>query len=71
MAQKQLQVGDMVGVAVNFSQKKHKKAVLIFKNLEIYLMRINWLDFHAAEKNENFSKKKVSIFRFFAYVLYA
>ena len=71
MAQKQLQVGDMVGVAVNFSQKKHKKAVLIFKNLEIYLMRINWLDFHAAEKIENFSKKKVSIFRFFAYVLYA
>ena len=49
--QKQLKVGDMAGAAVSFSQKKHKKAVLIFKNLEIYLMRINWLDFHAAEKN--------------------
>ena len=41
-----------------FFSKKHKKAVLIFKNLEIYLMRINWLDFHAAEKIENFSKKR-------------
>ena len=58
MSKKQFQVGDMVGVAVSFSPKKHKKAVLIFKILEIYLMGINRLDFHAAEKKiENFSKK--------------
>ena len=71
MSQKQFKVGDMVGIAVNFSQKKHKKAVLIFKILEIYLMGINRHDFHAAEKKLKIFQKKVSIFRFFAYVLYA
>ena len=50
MSKKQFQVGDMVGVVVNFSQKT-QKAVLFSDFLAIYLMRINWLDFHAAEKN--------------------
>jgi hypothetical protein len=38
MSPKLLQVGDMAGAAASFSQKKHKKAVLIFKILEIYPM---------------------------------
>ena len=65
MSKKQFQVGDMAGGAISFSQKKHKKAVLIFKNMEIYLMRINRLDFHAAEKKMKIFQKRGEHFQFF------
>ena len=49
---------------------KNKKMVKRFSNFCICTVWKNWLKFHVNKKNRKKIEKRVSIFEFFAYVLY-
>ena len=67
MSPKLLQVGDMAGAAASFSQKKTQKSGTDFQNFGNIP---DGITSYSLKKLKNF-RKKVNVFKFFAYVLYA